>query len=103
VAIDYKIVKTDNTFKAIRQGDFQYVFYDKQHRPKKDLTPKEVGVKVLMTRRLGKMFEPEMVGEGFFFSGKLKKVGKMLPVDVQSNDGWLTIAWQRAQTDQKLE
>jgi hypothetical protein len=111
VIISYKIVKTDTGFNAVRQKfvqdnfqeDFQYIFYDRDHKPKKGvLTPRETGIKAHMTRRLRKSFENPIIGDGFFFSGNLKKVGKMLPVDVQSNDGWLYIAWRRAQTDQNV-
>jgi hypothetical protein len=112
IIINYKIIKTDTGFKAVRQAfrqndfqeDFQYIFYDKDHKPKKGkISSRETGIKTHMTWRLRKSFEPEIIGDGFFFNGNLKKVGKMLPVEVQSQDGWLYIAWRRAQTDQKLE
>jgi hypothetical protein len=97
-----KFEKTETGFKAIRQGDIQYVFYDEKHKPKKEnLTPREVAIKRLMSQRFSKIFEPELVGKGLTFTGKLEKVGKMQPVEIQSHDGWLTIAWKRTQAEVK--
>jgi hypothetical protein len=98
ITVAYKIVKTDAGFKAVRQGDVQIFPPGRQQVGGKD----EI-IRNLLAKRFSKIFEPEIIGEGFSFSGNLKKVGKMLPIEVQSHDGWLTIAWRRAQTDQKLE
>jgi hypothetical protein len=97
VTVVYKIEKTDAGFKAVRQGEIQ-IFPPGRHQ----LGGKEIAIKELLTKRFSKIFEPEILGEGFEFSGRLKKVGEMLPVEVQSRDGWLTIAWNRAQADKKL-
>ncbi len=98
VTVVYKIEKTDTGFKAVRQGDIQIFPPGRQQ-----LGGKEIAIKELLTKRFGKIFEPEIIGQGFAFSGKLEKVGKMLPVEVQSNDGWLTIAWKRAQATQTCD
>ncbi len=90
ITVVYKIEKTDAGFKAVRQGEIQIFPPGRQQ-----VGGKEEIIRNLLTKRFSKIFEPEIIGEGFFFSGKLKKVGKMLPVDVQSHDGWLTIAWRR--------
>jgi hypothetical protein len=97
ITVVYKFEKTDAGFKAVRQGEIQ-IFPPGRHQ----LGGKEIAIKKLLTKRFSKIFEPEIVGEGFEFSGKLKKVGEMLPEDVKSSDGWLTIAWKRAQADKKL-
>jgi hypothetical protein len=97
ITVVYKIEKTDAGFKFVRQGDIQ-IFPPGRHQ----LGGKEIAIKELLTKRFSKIFEPEILGEGFVFSGKLKKVGEMLPVEAQARDGWLTIAWKRAQADKKL-
>ncbi len=89
ITVVYKIVKTDAGFKAVRQGDIQISPPGRQQVGGKD----EI-IRNLLAKRFSKIFEPEIIGEGFFFNGNLKKVGKMLPIEVQSNDGWLTIAWR---------
>jgi len=93
----YKIEKTANGFKAVRQGEIQIFPPGRQQ-----VGGKEQIIRKLLMKRFGKVFEPEILGEGFVFSGKWEKVGKMQPVEVQCRDGWLTIAWKRAQADQKL-
>jgi flagellar motor protein MotB len=94
----YKIEKTANGFKAVRQGEIQIFPPGRQQ-----VGGKEQIIRQLLTKRFGKVFEPEISDDGFLFTGKLEKVGKMQPVEVQSRDGWLTIAWKRAPADQKIE
>jgi hypothetical protein len=94
----YKIEKTDKGFKAVRQGDVQIFPPGRQK-----VGGREQAIKRLLEKRFSKVFEPEIIGDGFLFTGKLEKVGKMQPVAVQSRDGWLTLAWKRAPTDQKME
>jgi flagellar motor protein MotB len=93
----YKIEKTPDGFKFVRQGDIQ-VFPPGRTQ----VGGKEQTIRTMLTKRFSKVFEPEMKGEGFTFSGKLEKVGKMLPLEVQCRDGWLTIAWRRASAEQKV-
>ncbi len=93
----YKIEKTPEGFKFVRQGDIQVFPPGRQQ-----VGGKEQTIRTMLTKRFSKVFEPEMKGEGFMFSGKLEKVGKMLPLEVQCRDGWLTIAWRRASAEQKI-
>ena len=98
VVVVYKIEKTDSGFKAVRQGDIQVL-----PKGKLQVGGTGEGVRTLLANRLRKIFEPEIIGKGFSFSGRLEKVGKMLPIDAQSNDGWLSIAWKRAQGEVGVE
>jgi hypothetical protein len=98
VVVTYKIEKTDSGFKAIRQGDVQIL-----PKGKLQVGGQGEGVRSLLRKRFEKIFEPEILGKGFAFSGKLEKLGKMLPVDVQSSDGWLSIAWHRAGAEQNVQ
>ena len=93
----YKIEKTDGGFKFVRQGDIQILPPGRQQ-----VGGKEQIIRKMLMKRFAKVFEPEIKGEGFVFTGKMEKVGKMNPVDVQCRDGWLTIAWKRATTEPKL-
>jgi hypothetical protein len=93
----YKIEKTDKGFKAVRQGDLQI-----SPPGRTQVGGKEQIIRQLLTKRFGKVFEPEIMGEGFVLTGKWEKIGKMMPIDVQCNDGWLTIAWRRTPAEQKI-
>jgi hypothetical protein len=94
----YKIEKTDKGFKAVRQGDIQIFPPGRQQ-----VGGKEQIIRTLLMKRFSKIFEPELLGEGFMFSGKWEKVGKMQPMELICRDGWLTIAWKRTPGEQKLE
>ena len=98
VVVTYKIEKTDSGFKAIRQGDIQIL-----PKGKLQVGGQGEGVRSLLRKRFEKIFEPEIIGKGFTFTGKLEKLGKMLPVDAQSSNGWLSIAWHRAPAEQNAQ
>ncbi|HEY4761131.1 MAG TPA: hypothetical protein VIH42_11175 [Thermoguttaceae bacterium] len=98
VSVTYKIEKTEKGFKAVRQGEIQVFPPGRQQ-----VGGKEQIIRTLLTKRFGKVFEPELLGEGFTFEGKWEKVGKMQPIELSCRDGWLTIAWRRVPTEQKVQ
>lgn len=101
VTADYKIVRTEQGFKAVRQGDLRIV--PPGFVPgKTKLSPREVVIRTLLQRRFGKIFEKEMLGEGFVLPGKWNKAGEMRPIQLTSEDGWLTVAWRRVPAGQTL-
>jgi hypothetical protein len=93
----YKIKKTESGFMAVRQGDIQIFPPGRQQ-----VSGKEQIIRQLLMKRFGKVFEPEIVGTGLTLTGKLEKAGKMIPIDVQSRDGWLTIAWRRVPAEKTV-
>ncbi len=97
ITVSYKIEKTARGFKAVRQGDIQVFPPGRQQ-----VGGKEQIIRELLTKRFNKIFEPELLGEGFTFSDKWEKVGKMQPIELVCRDGWLTIAWKRVPAEQKL-
>jgi hypothetical protein len=98
VSASYKIEKTATGFKAVRQGDIQVFPPGRQQ-----IAAREQIIRKLLEKRFSKVFEPEILGEGFFFAGKWEKVGKMQPVELQCRDGWLTIAWKRAPDEKPMD
>ncbi|MGW8257153.1 MAG: hypothetical protein ACWGMZ_06690, partial [Thermoguttaceae bacterium] len=72
VTVAYKIEKTEHGFKAVRQGDIE-VFPP----GRKQVGGKEQIIRQLLTKRFNKIFEPELLGEGFVLPDKWKKIGKM--------------------------
>jgi hypothetical protein len=96
VTVVYKIEKTETGFKAVRQGDIQIFPPGRQQ-----VGGKEQMIRRLLMKRFSKIFEPEILGEGFEFSGQWKKVGKMHPVQFECHDGWLTLAWKLPPPDEK--
>jgi len=95
VSAVYKIVKTPEGFNAVRQGPLEIFPPGFVPGGAQKLTSREIVIRKLLERRFSKIFDEELVGRGFTFPGTWRKVGKMRPVQMTSQDGWLTIAWQR--------
>jgi hypothetical protein len=90
ISAAYKIEKSAHGFKAVRQGKIEVL------PPSGKMGGKQAGIAVLLEKRFAKIFEPEILGEGFELSGKWKAAGKLLPIYVGCRDGWLVIGWRRA-------
>ncbi|MEN6558666.1 MAG: hypothetical protein ABFC54_10845, partial [Thermoguttaceae bacterium] len=99
ISATYKIVRSGEgagvRFKAVRQGDIEVLPPD--FKPGKQIDARRQVIRKLLQKRFAKVFEPEIVGNGFELPGKWKAAGKMTPIQVDIKDGWLTIAWRRAE------
>jgi hypothetical protein len=97
----YKIEKTADGFKAVRQGDL--AIFPPGFNPDGDsqLSVKQQTVRHLLEKRLGKVLEPEIVPKGFTLKGKLEKAGKFVPTQFVARDGWLVLSWKRLQEEKK--
>ena len=91
----YKLVKADGVFKAVRQGELQ-IFPPNFVPGRSQLGMREETIHTLLQRRLGKVLEPELVAKGFTPKGKWAAVGKLQPVEMEAQAGWLVIGWRRA-------
>ncbi len=96
ISAAYKIEKTPQSFKLVRQGKVQVT----PTTEKKSTAQITVGV--LLEKRFAKIFEAEIPGEGFELPGRWKAAGKLLPIQVVCRDGWLTLAWKRASAEAKV-
>lgn len=99
VSASYKIEKTPEGFKAVRQGPVEVVAAGEH--PNTGAT--QVATRKLLKRRFEKILEPEIVGKGIELSGRWKAAGTLTPVQVECRDGWLVIAWNRAPAKPKAE
>ena len=94
VSATYKIEESADGFKAVRQGDIEVLPPD--FEPGKQIDARRQIIRKLLEKRFAKVFEPEILGEGFELPGKWKAAGKMRPIQVVARDGWLVIAWKRS-------
>jgi flagellar motor protein MotB len=90
ISAAYKIGKTPQGFKAVRQGKVQVAPTTEKK------SAQQVTVGVLLEKRFAKIFEPEILGQGLELGGRWKAAGKLMPIQVACRDGWLTIAWKRS-------
>ena len=97
VSASYKIEKTADGFKAVRQGPVEVVAAGEH--PNTGAT--QVATRKLLKRRFEKILEPEFVGKGIELSGRWKAAGTLTPVQVECRDGWLVLAWNRTPTKPK--
>lgn len=91
VSAVYKIEKTTDGFKAVRQGPVEVAAAG----PNPDTGATQVATRKLLQRRFEKILEPEFLGKGIELSGRWKAAGTLIPVQVECRDGWLVIAWNR--------
>jgi hypothetical protein len=102
VTAKYKFVEQNGVFKAVRQGDLQIFPPGFVPRGGRQISVRQQVIRTLLERRLGKVFEPEMVAKGFTPSGKWAAVGKLQPVELTAQNGWLTIGWRRVASDKAV-
>ncbi|MCC6126196.1 MAG: hypothetical protein IT426_14635 [Pirellulales bacterium] len=97
----YKIEKTAEGFKAVRQGDLQIFPPGFDVAGEQQLSAKITATRNLLKNRFGKVFEPEIVLKSFALKDKLEKVGKFEPTQFVCRDGWLVLAWKRVPAEKK--
>ena len=95
VSATYKFVKQGDVFKAIRQGDLQ-IFPPGFVPGHGQIGVRHQVIRKLLERRVGKILQPELVAKGITPSGKRRRaIGKLYPVEMDAQNGWLVVAWQR--------
>jgi hypothetical protein len=90
----YKLVKTEQGFKAVRQGALEFLPPDFVKGVSK-LTPRHIQLYTILQRKLGNALKPELVPQGFTLGGKFAAAGRFMPVELSTRDGWLVIGWRR--------
>jgi hypothetical protein len=96
VTVFYKFAKGPKGFKLVRQGDLQIFPPGFVPGSSQRLGIRETSIRSLMQRRLGKIFEPEVDAPALTPKGRLAKIGRLDPVVISSQGGWLTLAWKQA-------
>ncbi|NLS92151.1 MAG: hypothetical protein GXX96_08235 [Planctomycetaceae bacterium] len=95
VTVTYRIVGEGDAVKAVRQGDVQIFPPGFDPKGDKQLTTQETAIRRILQRRLGKLFEEEVVPEGLVLPKDWRRAGVMKLVQWEARDGWLVLAWKR--------
>ncbi|MEX2111877.1 MAG: hypothetical protein WD845_01750 [Pirellulales bacterium] len=92
VTASYQAQIDGNGAKMVRQGELEILppnFVPGKSR----LSTQQVSLKTLLEKRFGKLFEPEMKSAGLELPGNWKNAGRLDLKVLQSNGGWLALAW----------
>lgn len=101
VSASYKIEKSPQGYKVVRQGEIEVFPPDFVPSSGEQIDARRQVIRTLLAKRFAKVFEAEFLGEGLVLPGKWQAAGKLQPVQVVCRDGWLVIAWKRAAAEQK--
>ncbi len=101
VTAHYKIARSPQGFKAVRQGGIQVFPPGFVPGSGTRLSGRQQVLRSLLEKRFAKVFEPEIASQGFVLPGKWETAGKMLPVQFDCRDGWLVAAWKRGPAEPK--
>jgi hypothetical protein len=102
VSAEYKIEKTEKGFKAVR-GELVILPPRFASGKGENLSPGESGAIPLLKKRFQKMFAPEIVIEDIEIDGNWRNAGKLRPVRLICDNGWLSIAWNRIPLEKPAE
>ncbi len=95
----YKLAVTEQGIKAVRQGDLQIFPPGFVPGGGKKLSARQVIIRKLLERRINEVLEEELLVESFKLPGEWSKAGNMKPIQLASQNGWLTITWKRTPED----
>lgn len=97
VTAEYRIEKTDQGFKAVRQGELRIFPPGFVPDSGEQLSLPEQGLRDLLKRRFAKIFPPEFVPEPGDLPGDWKAAGPVALCQWEARDGWLVMAWKRTE------
>jgi hypothetical protein len=89
----YKVEKTETGFRLTRLGDLKILPPD--YAPGKRLTASQLAIRALLDRLLSDVFQEVMELDEIPIPNILAKIGKVLPTQVQTANGWLVLGVRR--------
>jgi len=95
VTAAYKIEKSDQGFKAVRQGELAIFPPGFVPGSGNRLSARQQVIRNLLERRFGKIFTEELVTKNLELPGKWSKAGELSLTQLEANHGWLVMAWKR--------
>ncbi len=93
VSASYKITNTPQGIQLVRQGDIEVLPPD--FKPGEQIDTRRQVIRTLLAKRFSKVFEPQFLAEGFELPGRWQAAGRLMPVEIIAQDGWLVISWKQ--------
>jgi hypothetical protein len=98
VTVRYKLEPFGTGIKSTREGDIEIFPPDFQPGGDQVLTPAQVTLKRQLYNRFSRSFREEETSNGLLLPGEWKKAGRLALLQLSSDGGWLTTAWQKPET-----
>lgn len=98
MTVAYQIQQRDDGATLVRQGDLEILppgFVEGEST----LSAAQVALRRLIAKKLGKVFEPEIVGEGIELKGQWSDAGRLVPSEMAASQGWLALGYDMAHDD----
>lgn len=92
ISASYKIVHDASGFRAVREGGLEVV--PPGLAPGQRIGTRQQIIRTLIIRRFERIFEEEFPLEALELPGRWSRLGGLPVAQVESDGGWLTIAWQ---------
>src|SRR5262249_28825645 len=89
----YKLTKTNTGLIAKRDGELKV--YPPGYKEGEKLSLREKFMQQLLIRKFGKVMKPEFVMDEIQLPENMRKAGNLITTQVESNNGWLVLAWRR--------
>lgn len=91
VTANYKIESADGAFRLVRDAELH--IEPPNFVKGRTLSGRQIALKTLLEKRFGKLFDPEIKSKGLVLPGRWREAGRLDPKQLQSNGGWLVVAW----------
>lgn len=95
VTVTYRIVGQGESVKAVRQGDVEIFPPDFNPQGGEQLSAQETAIRRILQRRLGRLFEEEIIPDGLVLPKQWSRAGILKLVQWEARDGWLVLSWKR--------
>ena len=102
VSATYKIFKSADGFRALRQGDVLILPPGYVPGEGKTLSARYTVIRNLLERRFKRIFEEELVPKQLTLPGKWEKAGKLSLAQWKTSDGWMVMGYNRVPAPNKL-
>lgn len=92
ITVAYRLKQRDDGVTLVREGDLEILppgFVEGQST----LSASQVALRRLIARKLGKVFEPEIVGEGIELEGQWSDAGRLVNSELICRGGWLALGY----------
>ncbi len=91
----YRVVEGSDGFELVRQGKLQITPPEFDPGAGDTLTPRQIATRTILERRFEKLLKPRFVFEPISLPGAWEQAGELLPVDVRTQQGWLSLVLRR--------